>query len=138
MLQGYSEYSFAAQISRELNPQAYTSFALAVGVIGIALNPVMLFALMYVIGRSLDLKTEYKTTALCLFIGALVGELAGRTTVFLALPASGYGPSIVASIALESVSSAVTAIFVGFTAAAISSIRRSARRREGIPDPPQA
>ena len=137
MLQGYSEYSYPAQISRLLNPQGYLSFTLAVGIIGLALNPVMLFALMYVIGRSLDLMEEYKTVVLCLFLGALVGGLAGRTTVFLTFPASGYGLALVSSMAVESITSAVSAIFVGFTGASVSFIRRPARRREEIPDPPQ-
>ena len=43
MLQGYSEYSLPAALSRTVNPQSYLSFTLAVGVVGIALNPVMLF-----------------------------------------------------------------------------------------------
>jgi len=137
MLQGYSEYSFPGLLSRELNPQAYSSFALTVGLIGIALNPVMLFILMYVIGRSLDLKEEYAMAASCLFLGALVGELAGRATVFLAFPISGDSFTIMTSIAVESVSSAVSAIFVGFTGAAIAFIRRPGAAGEGIQDSPE-
>lgn len=134
MLQGY-EYSLPAALSRVVNPQAYSSFTLAVGLLGIALNPVMLFVIMYVIGRSLDLKSKYKVVVSRLFIGALVGELVGSGSIYFAYPFNANGLAIAAEIAVQSVSSAVSAIFVGFAAAALSFIRRPARLE--FPDVPQ-
>jgi hypothetical protein len=124
MLQGYTDYSLAGLFSRGLSPQAYSSFVIAVGLIGIAMNPVLLFLLMYVIGRSLDLRRNYVAVCSCLFLGALVGGVAGREAIYYASPASANGLTTAASIAFESTASAVSAVFVGFTAAALAFIRR--------------
>jgi hypothetical protein len=131
MLQAYSEYSLPGLASRELSPQAYSSFVLSVSVIGIALNPVLLFLLMYVIGRGLDLKGDYPAIASSLFVGGLVGGFAGRALVYFASPASVDGLSAMGSITLESVGSAVSGVFVGFTAAALAFVRRRSGPREG-------
>jgi len=138
MLQAYTDYSPLGWVSRVVNPQAYSSFVLVVGIIGVAINPVMLFALMYVIGRVLNLRRDYPVVVYCLFLGALIGGLAGRTVVYYAHPANGSDLAVMASIAFDSVASAVSAIFVGFTAAALASVRRpqapdddSPRARQG-------
>ena len=122
ILQGYSEYSVPGLFSQVLNPQGYSSFALAVGVIGLLLNPVMLFALMYVLGRSLDLRATYLTVAYSLFLGALIGALLGHATIF-AIPLRGSVLLTGVSMVIESVGSALSAVFVGFTAAALAFIR---------------
>ena len=132
MLQGYAEFSLQGLASRLLNAQSYSSFSLVVGLIGLALNPVMLFLLMYVIGRSLDLSREYPMVAFSVFLGALVGGFAGRMAVYTAFPTSGDSLAITTSIVVESVGSAVSAVFVGFTAAALAFIRRPAGQE--VPD----
>jgi hypothetical protein len=124
LLQGYTDYSLLGLISRGLSPQAYSSFVVALGLVGIAMNPVLLFILMYVIGRTLDLGRNYAAVCYCLFLGALVGGVAGREVMYYASPAGTNALATAASIAFESAASAVSAVFVGFAAAALAFIRR--------------
>ena len=130
MLQGYTDYSFVGLISRGLDPQAYSSFVLALGLVGVAMNPLLLFLLVYVIGRSLDLKGEYLAVCSYLFLGAFVGGFTGRAAIYYISPAGANSFATAASIGVESIASAVSAVFVGFTAAAIAFIRRAGPSEE--------
>jgi len=124
MLQGYTEYSYLGWISRSLNPQAYSQFVTEVNLVSILMNPVLLFVLMYVYGFAIDLRKDYVAVAALLFIGAFLGGFVGRSAIYYASPASKDTLSTLGSAAFESIASAVSAVFVGFSAVALAFVRK--------------
>jgi hypothetical protein len=124
LLQGYAEYSALGLIAREFSPLAFSSFLAEVSLVGILMNPVLLFVLMYVFGAAVDMKKDYPAVVASLFLGALIGGFAGRTVIYIASPSGAGVLSTIGSIAAESLGSAVSAVFVGFSGAALAFFRR--------------
>lgn len=120
MFQSYIEYTLPTLLAQGLNLAEYASFIAILQLINIVLNPVMLFILMYLVGRSLNLATTYRGTIAYLFLGALVGGLIGRTAIYLTSPAAVNGIATLSAISVESVESAIPVIFTGFSAAALA------------------
>lgn len=111
---------------RGSNISVYQSYLI---LIRSALNPVAFFIIAYLAGNSLDERTELQPIAANIFVGSFIGNFAGYliayavTILIVHLPNDSL--SIIFSSLFNSLLSAVTLFFVGFSAIAIASMMKS-------------
>jgi hypothetical protein len=120
MLQSYLQYFLPTLIAQGSNIDVYNVFAAILTLIGIFLNPVMLFILMYLVGRNLRLNSVYLAVLGYLFLGGLLGGLVGRAVIYYASPVVPKTVIDSVTILTYSLESAIPVVFAGFTAAAIA------------------
>jgi hypothetical protein len=116
--------SYASTILiRTLNHEMWDLVVFSTDVISFILSPLLLFASFYLIGRNIDLVSDFPSVLVPLFVASLAGRLVG----YLSLYAGSYSaPSTLLEFLWCGLSLLRTAFslefFVGFTALAVAYI----------------
>ena len=126
---GYVQFTLPTLISQGFEPAVVTSFVTTAQLASIILNPLMLFIVMYVVGRGMDLSSSYGRVLLSLFLGALAGDFVGFSASYLGSPTVHVELTLSAVLVLHSVEVAIPAVFTGFTAASLAFFGRASGSR---------
>ena len=125
MLSAYAQYSLPSLILQGSNLEIFSVYSSILAVIGIFLNPVMLFVLMYIVGTDLRLDSVYVGVIEALLVGGLVGGAVGHVVIYIYSPVSPKVIGDFAGIIAYSAESVIPVIFAGFTGAALAFLRKS-------------
>ena len=117
-----------------LVPFRVTIYVYILGVVRSILIPILMFVVLYRLGKRIDLRNSYDSVSISLLIGSAVGPIFGCFLDQLVYPEL-WWDSWVGQLYLAAVQALVQAsrlFFLGFTALALAYLRNREEAAEGV------
>ena len=129
ILKGIDPYlSFYLEAYRAMSSFEAGKVSMFVNFIYYAINPLILFTTSFLVGRSLDVQAELRTTIISIYVGCFLGSFIGWQlgTLIMAYTSRLEIPVLFNILAgtFENLRSAISMFFVSFSAISIASIRK--------------